>query len=152
LVFPDDDFGVADSRNFHRNVSNKFDEIVHSIQRSDSQVVTATPEMKDVQYCLVGGLWSNLAPLWFRTAMVRFSELGLQSEQAVIDTSAGIMSNANLLKQAIPMLRSKHGKKLVLIGHSKGTITAFTRSKSSAKSNPDRFCFVQAESIHYLAY
>lgn len=78
-------------------------------------------QAKACHYVMVGGLWSNLAPLYFKPARERLKILGLSVEQAKIDTSDGVLPNADALFTELSRMHDKHKKKLVLIGHSKGT-------------------------------
>lgn len=75
-------------------------------------------------YLLVPGLFSNHAPLYFVDTKKVFSKLGLASHIAKIHSEASVETNAWELKQYIEELYWGSGKRVMLLGHSKGGVDA----------------------------
>lgn len=75
-------------------------------------------------YLLIPGLFSNLSPLYFVNTKRFFSKMGLTSHIAKIHSEASVEKNAWELKQYIEELYWGSGKKVLLLGHSKGGVDA----------------------------
>jgi triacylglycerol lipase len=79
------------------------------------------PEAKDCVFLAVGGLLSQYAPkeLYFDDNLDALADAGLQTGRVPVDTDMGVEHNAAIVRQAV-LDAAKDGKKVVLIGHSKG--------------------------------
>ncbi|XP_057493992.1 uncharacterized protein LOC130779388 isoform X2 [Actinidia eriantha] len=75
-------------------------------------------------YLLIPGLFSNHGPLYFVSTKKFFSKLGLASHIAKIHSEASVEHNAWELKQYIEELYWGSGKRVMLLGHSKGGVDA----------------------------
>ncbi|OAE27091.1 hypothetical protein AXG93_4278s1100 [Marchantia polymorpha subsp. ruderalis] len=75
-------------------------------------------------YLLVPGLFSNHGPLYFVDTKKYFSRLGLSCHIARIHSEAAVETNARELKEYIEELYWGTGKRVVLLGHSKGGVDA----------------------------
>lgn len=75
-------------------------------------------------YLLIPGLLSNHSPLYFVNTKRFFSKMGLTSHIAKIHSEASVETNAWELKQYIEELYWGSGKKVLLLGHSKGGVDA----------------------------
>lgn len=75
-------------------------------------------------YLLVPGLLSNHGPLYFVDTKKVFSKLGLACHIAKIHSEASVETNAWELKQYIEELYWGSGKRVMLLGHSKGGVDA----------------------------
>jgi len=75
-------------------------------------------------YLLVPGLFSNHGPLYFVNTKKVFSKLGLACHIAKIHSEASVETNARELKQYIEELYWGSGKRVMLLGHSKGGVDA----------------------------
>ncbi|KAL3675089.1 hypothetical protein R1sor_025037 [Riccia sorocarpa] len=73
-------------------------------------------------YVLVPGLFSNHGPLYFVDTKKYFSRLGLSCHIARIHSEAAVETNARELKVFIEELFWGTGKRVVLLGHSKGGV------------------------------
>ncbi|KAJ3670760.1 hypothetical protein LUZ60_008186 [Juncus effusus] len=73
-------------------------------------------------YLFIPGLFSNHSPLYFVTTKKFFSKMGLTCHIAKIHSEASVEKNAWELKQYIEELYWGSGKKIMLLGHSKGGI------------------------------
>eukprot|EP01018_Ginkgo_biloba_P007752 Gb_05020 [translate_table: standard] len=77
-----------------------------------------------VIYLLIPGLFSNHGPLYFIDTKKFFSKLGLTCHIAKIHSEASVETNARELKQCIEELYWGSGKRVMLLGHSKGGVDA----------------------------
>ncbi|KAM7275537.1 hypothetical protein ACFE04_017403 [Oxalis oulophora] len=75
-------------------------------------------------YLLIPGLFSNHGPLYFVTTKKFFSKMGLACHIAKIHSEASVEHNAWELKQYIEELYWGSGKRVMLLGHSKGGVDA----------------------------
>eukprot|EP00250_Pteridium_aquilinum_P001219 c11426_g1_i1 orf=242-1663(+) len=75
-------------------------------------------------YLLVPGLFSNHGPLYFVDTKKYFSRLGLTCHIAKIHSEASVETNALELKNYIEELYWGCGKRVMLLGHSKGGVDA----------------------------
>ncbi|GFY80868.1 alpha/beta-Hydrolases superfamily protein [Actinidia rufa] len=75
-------------------------------------------------YLLIPGLFSNHGPLYFVSTKKFFSKMGLASHIAKIHSEASVEHNAWELKQYIEELYWGSGKRVMLLGHSKGGVDA----------------------------
>lgn len=75
-------------------------------------------------YLLIPGLFSNLSPLYFVSTKRYFSKMGLACHIAKIHSEAAVEHNAWELKQYIEELYWGSGKRVMLLGHSKGGVDA----------------------------
>ncbi|XVE98112.1 hypothetical protein REPUB_Repub03eG0077300 [Reevesia pubescens] len=73
-------------------------------------------------YLLVPGLFSNHGPLYFVATKRFFSKMGLACHIAKIHSEASVEHNAWELKQYIEELYWGSGKRVMLLGHSKGGV------------------------------
>ncbi|XP_022882463.1 uncharacterized protein LOC111399401 isoform X2 [Olea europaea var. sylvestris] len=75
-------------------------------------------------YLLIPGLFSNHSPLYFVSTKKFFSKMGLACYIAKIHSEASVEQNAWELKQYIEELYWGSGKRVMLLGHSKGGVDA----------------------------
>ncbi|XP_042496900.1 uncharacterized protein LOC122075795 isoform X2 [Macadamia integrifolia] len=75
-------------------------------------------------YLLIPGLFSNHSPLYFVSTKRFFSKMGLACHIAKIHSEASVEHNAWELKQYIEELYWGSGKRILLLGHSKGGVDA----------------------------
>ncbi|KAL0308582.1 UNVERIFIED_CONTAM: hypothetical protein Sradi_5800500 [Sesamum radiatum] len=75
-------------------------------------------------YLLIPGLFSNHGPLYFVSTKRFFSKMGLACHIAKIHSEASVEHNAWELKQYIEELYWGAGKRVMLLGHSKGGVDA----------------------------
>lgn len=75
-------------------------------------------------YLLVPGLFSNHGPLYFVDTKKHFSRLGLTCHIAKIHSEASVETNALEVKNYIEELYWGCGKRVMLLGHSKGGVDA----------------------------
>ncbi|BBH08364.1 alpha/beta-Hydrolases superfamily protein, partial [Prunus dulcis] len=75
-------------------------------------------------YLLIPGLFSNHGPLYFVGTKKFFSKMGLACHIAKIHSEASVEHNALELKQYIEELYWGSGKRVMLLGHSKGGVDA----------------------------
>eukprot|EP00250_Pteridium_aquilinum_P016871 c23334_g2_i1 orf=169-1407(-) len=75
-------------------------------------------------YLLIPGLFSNHSPLYFVDTKKHFSKLGLTCHIARIHSEASVETNALELKNYIEELYWGCGKRVMLLGHSKGGVDA----------------------------
>lgn len=85
-------------------------------------------------YLLIPGLFSNHGPLYFVDTKKYFSKLGLACHIAKIHSEASVETNALELKNYIEELYWGCGKRVMLLGHSKGGVDA---AAAIAKYWPD---------------
>jgi triacylglycerol lipase len=78
-------------------------------------------EAKDCVFLAVGGLLSGAAPkeLYFDKNLDALEHAGMQVGRVPVDTDMGVEHNAAIVRDAV-LEAAKSGKKVVLIGHSKG--------------------------------
>ncbi|CAL5339234.1 unnamed protein product [Camellia sinensis] len=75
-------------------------------------------------YLLIPGLFSNHGPLYFVSTKRFFSKMGLACHIAKIHSEASVEHNAWELKQYVEELYWGSGKRVMLLGHSKGGVDA----------------------------
>ncbi|CAA7397353.1 unnamed protein product [Spirodela intermedia] len=75
-------------------------------------------------YLLVPGLFSNHSPLYFVNTKRFFSKMGLACHIARIHSEASVEKNAWELKNYIEELYWGSGKRVMILGHSKGGVDA----------------------------
>lgn len=75
-------------------------------------------------YLLIPGLFSNHGPLYFVATKRFFSNMGLACHIAKIHSEASVEHNAWVLKHYIEELYWGSGKRVMLLGHSKGGVDA----------------------------
>lgn len=75
-------------------------------------------------YLLIPGLFSNHGPLYFVATKRFFSKMGLACHIAKIHSEASVEHNAWVLKHYIEELYWGSGKRVMLLGHSKGGVDA----------------------------
>lgn len=79
----------------------------------------------DYVYVLVPGLLSSYSPGYFRQALERLRDLGLDARYLGVDSSTDATSEANAARLRLAFTnvhRGSGGKKLVIIAHSKGCL------------------------------
>ncbi|KAF5726008.1 hypothetical protein HS088_TW23G00745 [Tripterygium wilfordii] len=75
-------------------------------------------------YLLIPGFFSNHGPLYFVRTKRFFSKMGLACHIAKIHSEASVEHNAWELKQYVEELYWGSGKRVILLGHSKGGVDA----------------------------
>ncbi|GAB4861955.1 hypothetical protein Ancab_037210 [Ancistrocladus abbreviatus] len=98
--------------------TERFMEILDSIRHG----VHSLP--KSAVYLLVPGLFSNHGPLYFFGTKTSFSKMGLACHIAKIHSEASVEKNARELRDYIEEIYWGSGKRVMLLGHSKGGIDA----------------------------
>ncbi|KAL6585969.1 hypothetical protein OROMI_002613 [Orobanche minor] len=98
--------------------SARFVELLHKIRNR----VHKLPD--SFVYLLIPGLFSNHGPLYFVSTKMFFSKMGLACHIAKIHSEASVEHNAWELKQYIEELYWGSGKRVMLLGHSKGGVDA----------------------------
>ncbi|KAL3625446.1 hypothetical protein CASFOL_030900 [Castilleja foliolosa] len=98
--------------------SARFLELLHSVRNG----VHVLPD--SFVYLLIPGLFSNHGPLYFVSTKRFFSKMGLACHIAKIHSEASVEHNAWELKQYIEELYWGSGKRVMLLGHSKGGVDA----------------------------
>ena len=78
----------------------------------------------DFVYVFVGGLYTEHFPGYMRDNLARLESRGLTTRRVELDTDAGVRTNADSVRDAILAAARETGKKVVLIGHSKGGVDA----------------------------
>jgi hypothetical protein len=78
-------------------------------------------EARDCVFLAVGGLLSQYAPkeIYFDDNLDALRDAGLQTGRVPVDTDMGVEHNAAIVREAV-LEAARNGKKVVLIGHSKG--------------------------------
>lgn len=82
---------------------------------------TLPDEAKNHTYLMVGGLFTQHYPGYMDANTNRLKDLGLDARKVPLNTDMGVAENAKFLRDAI-MDASKTGKKVVLVGQSKGGV------------------------------
>lgn len=75
-------------------------------------------------YVLVGGLYTEHFPGYMRDDVARLESRGLNVRRVDLDTDAGVATNAAAVRDAVLKAARETGKKVVLLGHSKGGVDA----------------------------
>uniref|UniRef100_A0A7I4ALI0 GPI inositol-deacylase n=1 Tax=Physcomitrium patens TaxID=3218 RepID=A0A7I4ALI0_PHYPA len=78
----------------------------------------------NLTYLLVPGLFSNHGPLYFHDTKKHFAKLGLPCHIAKIHSELGVEKNAKEIKEYVEVLYKSTGRKVVMLGHSKGGVDA----------------------------
>ncbi|KAL2491252.1 alpha/beta-Hydrolases superfamily protein [Abeliophyllum distichum] len=73
-------------------------------------------------YLLVPGLFSNHGPLYFTNTKTSFSKMGLTCHIAKIHSESSVDKNAKEIKDYIEEIYWGSGKRVLLLGHSKGGV------------------------------
>ena len=84
-------------------------------------------------YLFVPGLFSQYSPaIYFHQAVARFrDDLQVETRLVGLDSEASVEANAATLQEMVVRVHTETGKKVVLVGHSKGTSTRTTPSRSA---------------------
>ncbi|KAF5952883.1 hypothetical protein HYC85_010827 [Camellia sinensis] len=90
------------------------DDIRHGLHKLPNSMV----------YLLVPGLFSNHGPLYFVNTKAYFSKMGLACHIAKIHSEASVEKNAREIKDYIEEIYWGSGKRVLLLGHSKGGVDA----------------------------
>ncbi|ERN00152.1 hypothetical protein AMTRI_Chr13g83420 [Amborella trichopoda] len=98
--------------------TRRFNELLVDIRKGEHKL----PE--SLVYLLVPGLFSNHGPLYFVNTKRFFSKLGLACHIAKIHSEASVEKNAREIKDYIEELYWGSGKRVLLLGHSKGGVDA----------------------------
>lgn len=98
--------------------SARFRELLNSIRNGQHKLPNS------FVYLLIPGLFSNHGPLYFVSTKKFFSKMGLACHIAKIHSEASVEQNAWELKQYIEELYWGSGKRVMLLGHSKGGVDA----------------------------
>ncbi|MCL7023549.1 hypothetical protein MKW94_004232 [Papaver nudicaule] len=98
--------------------TKRFDELLGHIRHG----VHTLPN--SMVYLLVPGLFSNHGPLYFVNTKMFFSKLGLACHIAKIHSEASVEKNAREIKDYIEEIYWGSGKRVMLLGHSKGGVDA----------------------------
>lgn len=78
----------------------------------------------DFVYVLVGGLYTEHFPGYMRDNVARLESRGLATRRVDLDSDAGVATNAATVRDAVLAAARETGKKVVLLGHSKGGVDA----------------------------
>ncbi|CAI9100417.1 OLC1v1037417C1 [Oldenlandia corymbosa var. corymbosa] len=98
--------------------SARFRELLQAIRNGEHELPDS------FIYLLIPGLFSNHGPLYFVSTKKAFSKMGLACHIAKIHSEASVEHNAWELKQYIEELYWGSGKRVMLLGHSKGGVDA----------------------------
>lgn len=98
--------------------TSRFLEILEAIRNGEHRLPNS------FIYLLIPGLFSNHGPLYFVGTKRFFSKMGLTCHIAKIHSEASVEHNAYELKQYIEELYWGSGKRVILLGHSKGGVDA----------------------------
>ncbi|WOL05636.1 hypothetical protein Cni_G14365 [Canna indica] len=98
--------------------TKRFLEILESIRNNEHKLPNS------VVYLLIPGLFSNHGPLYFVNTKTYFSKMGLACHIAKIHSEASVDKNAREIKQYIEEIFWGSGKRVLLLGHSKGGVDA----------------------------
>ncbi|GMI94835.1 hypothetical protein HRI_003152800 [Hibiscus trionum] len=96
--------------------STRFLELLEAIRNGEHSLPNS------FVYLLIPGLFSNHGPLYFVATKRFFSKMGLTCHIAKIHSEASVEHNAWELKQYIEELYWGSGKRVMLLGHSKGGV------------------------------
>ncbi|KAH7651714.1 alpha/beta-Hydrolases protein [Dioscorea alata] len=96
----------------------RFMELLHDIRNGEHCLPNT------LIYLLIPGLFSNHSPLYFVNTKKFFSKMGLACHIAKIHSESSVEKNAWELKQYIEELYWGSGKRVLLLGHSKGGVDA----------------------------
>ncbi|KAM7512886.1 hypothetical protein LguiB_011761 [Lonicera macranthoides] len=98
--------------------SARFEELLQGIRDGEHKLPDS------FVYLLIPGLFSNHGPLYFVSTKRFFSKMGLACHIAKIHSEASVEHNAWELKHYIEELYWGSGKRVMLLGHSKGGVDA----------------------------
>nr|XP_043619831.1 uncharacterized protein LOC122591637 [Erigeron canadensis] len=98
--------------------SGRFLELLYSIRNGEHKLPDS------YVYLLIPGLFSNHGPLYFVSTKKFFSRMGLACHIAKIHSEASVEYNSWVLKQYIEEIYWGSGKRVMLLGHSKGGVDA----------------------------
>ncbi len=82
---------------------------------------TLPAEANNHTYLMVGGLFTNHYPGYMDANTKALTDAGLDAKKVPLNTDLGVKENAKFLRDAI-LDASKNGKKVVLVGQSKGGV------------------------------
>ncbi len=94
---------------------------LHAAARSGMHALA--PDAKDFVYLLVPGLFTDHYPHYMKDNEHRLHSLGLDVRRVQMDSDDSVVRNAQRVRDAIEEA-SQTGKKVVLLGHSKGGVDA----------------------------
>lgn len=105
------------------DVTPQFDAL-NKAARSGANVLPANAA--DFVYLCVGGIFSHhfLPSLYLQENIDALRKAGLSADRIAIDSTAGVRENARVVRDAVIEVAAATGKKVVLIGHSKGGLDA----------------------------
>ncbi|XP_023526845.1 uncharacterized protein LOC111790226 isoform X2 [Cucurbita pepo subsp. pepo] len=98
--------------------TDRFMEILEDIRHGIHKVPNS------VVYLLVPGLFSNHGPLYFVDTKTKFSKMGLTCHIAKIHSEASVERNAREIKDYVEEIYWGSGKRVLILGHSKGGVDA----------------------------
>ncbi|MBA0652566.1 hypothetical protein Goklo_019819, partial [Gossypium klotzschianum] len=96
--------------------TGRFTEILENIRHGLHKLPSS------MVYLLVPGLFSNHGPLYFVSTKTSFSKMGLTCHIAKIHSEASVEKNAKEIKDYIEEIYWGSGKRVLLLGHSKGGV------------------------------
>lgn len=115
------------------DATEEFYGILDEIREGTHEVATRW----DMTYLFVPGLFRlNWKHAYLRFMLTHLHSLGLDARIAKLDTTLGVVPSAERLVRIISELHAQTGKRLLLIGHSKGAcdaISAVSRFKQSVE-------------------
>jgi triacylglycerol lipase len=103
-----------------RDVSARFEQLNAAAAAGEN---TLPADAKDHVYLTVPGIFTERYPGYLNDNTKRLKDLGLDAREVGIDSDASVETNAKVIRDTI-LEASKSGKKVVLIGHSKGGVDA----------------------------
>ncbi len=77
---------------------------------------------KELVYVHVPGLFTERYPGYMDDNLGRLQDKGLDARKLNIDTDAGVMINAKSIRDQVMKIAQETGKKVMLLGHSKGGV------------------------------
>lgn len=116
-----------------RDVSDDFHELLQEVRNGAHELESRS----DMIFLLCPGLFCNHYPCYMRNTKNHFAGLGLNCQQVEYDTSRNCEENAACITKRALELNAATGKRLLLIGHSKGgcdIVTAVARNADELRS------------------
>eukprot|EP00756_Hemistasia_phaeocysticola_P054342 Hpha_TRINITY_DN30272_c0_g1::TRINITY_DN30272_c0_g1_i1::g.27112::m.27112 len=74
----------------------------------------------DLSYVFIPGLFCSHYPMYLRKTRRHLQKMGLDARILKIDTEASVATNAKDVAEQLKKIHAKTGKRIVLLGHSKG--------------------------------
>jgi triacylglycerol lipase len=102
------------------DVSAQFFEFLDRIRTSKPVL---PEEAKSLVILLVPGLFTEHYPGYMNDNMAHLTKLGLSVHKAALDTDVGVAANAARVRDAV-LHAAAEGKRVVIVGHSKGGVDA----------------------------